>query len=59
MNSYASADQSPVGALLRRGADESREPFQRRGNAATVNQGDDQFVISARHVNGICDGLIG
>jgi hypothetical protein len=54
MDSDAAAYESPVGPLLGRGAKKSREPRQRRGNAAAVHKGDDQFVIGARNIDGVC-----
>jgi hypothetical protein len=54
MDSDASAYESPIGALLGRGAEKSREPLQRRRNTATVHKGDDQFVIGARNIDSVC-----
>jgi len=51
VNSDAPADESPVGALLGRGAEKSRKPLQRRRNTATVHERDDQFVIGTRNID--------
>ena len=59
MDSDASADESPVGALLGRGAEKSRKPFQRRRNTATVHERDDQFVVGARDIDSVRDGFTG
>jgi hypothetical protein len=59
MNSDASAYESPVGALLGRGAEKPRKPLQRRRNTATVHERDDQFVVGARDIDSVCNGFIG
>ena len=59
VDSDAAADETPVGALLGRPAEESRKPCERRGNAATIHERDDQFVVSALNIDSIRDGFTG
>jgi hypothetical protein len=59
MDSGATADEPPVGALLRRGAKKAWEPCQRRRYATTVHESDDQFVIGARNIDSVCNRFTG
>jgi hypothetical protein len=59
MDSDASAYESPVGALLGRGAKKARKPGQRRGNAAAIHKRDDQFVVGALNIDSVRDRFTG
>ena len=49
----------PVGVLLGRPAEESRKTCERRGNAATIHERDNQIVVSALNIDSIRDGFTG
>ncbi len=57
MNTFSIAHQLEIGALLRSGVQEPREPCQRSRNGATISKANDQFCAAdddfpcARHFN--------
>jgi hypothetical protein len=59
VNSDAAADESPVGALFGRGAKKSRESGEWRGNTATIDERDDQLVVGACNIDGVCNWFTG
>jgi len=59
MNSDSPADEPPIGALLGCCAKEPWKPRQRRRNAPSVHESDDQFVVGALNVDSVCDGFTG
>ena len=59
VDSYSTANEPPMSALRGRSAKQARKPFERRRNAASVGESDDNFVVRERNVNGACNGLTG
>ena len=59
VDSDSPTNETPVGALRRRGAQKPRKPFERSRNAAGVGQRDDDFVVRERNVHRICNWLAG
>jgi hypothetical protein len=52
-------DEAPVRALFRRRAKKAREPRQRSGNAATVDECDNYLVIGAFNIDSVSHWLTG
>ena len=59
MDSDAAAYEALVCTLFGRRAKKSREPSQWRGNAATIDKRDDQFVVGAFNIDSVSDGFTG
>jgi hypothetical protein len=59
VNSDTSADKSPVRTLFWRGTKETREPCERRGDAATIDKRDNQFILGAFNIDSVGYGFTG
>ncbi len=59
VDSDSQANETPVGALRGRGAQEPGKPFERSRNATGVSQCDDDFVVREGDVYGIRNWFTG
>jgi hypothetical protein len=59
VDSDAATDEAPVRALFGRRAKKSWKPSQWRGNTATIDKRDDQFILGARNIDSVCNGFTG